>query len=423
MKKPRVLILSMFDFTDLQHGGSLWAMNFLETLAQVPDLQFTIVSFGPERIRAANDKLVRSFGLEHVFMPFRARPAVDESTWLGRVLKVTHGALTVAMGKYFFLWEREARRQRHIDTEFMRIIETAQPDVVVLVYLFCALFVPSIFNLDIPRCVITVNNEAEFHRALRSQGGPVGTKLHQKLGRWLFRHGNWVANRRVSDYERRIYSSCAGLAALTRTDLPVGLPGHIEQAIIPPILVQNDLRWHHQGTRHAFFVGTISYYPNRLAIEWLCTRLALELERLDSDIRLNIIGAGAEQVPSEWVRPNVNLMGYSTREEVVHQMTTADLFIAPIANNFGAKLKLAECVSYGMPFLATPTAMSGLSFLRSMPEIDLERPQAAARLVVQYVESPETLVQLSRSITEQTRQAQALQARQWSSFLRRASGG
>jgi glycosyltransferase involved in cell wall biosynthesis len=282
--------------------------------------------------------------------------------------------------------------------------------------------VPSIFRQHIPRCLITVNNESEFHRALRSQGGPVGQKWHQRLGRWIFRHGNWIANRRVSNYERRIYSNCAGLAALTRTDLPDGLPGHIEQSIIPPILVQNDLRWMYQAARRAFFVGTISHYPNRLAIEWLCTRLAPELERLAADIRLNIIGAGAEQVPAEWLRPNVNLMGYSDRPEVIRQMTTADLFIAPIANNFGAKLKLAECVSYGMPFLATPTAMSGLPFLKDMPQIDLEQPQAAARLVAEYINSPETLLQLSQSITEQTREARTQQTQEWSSFLRRASG-
>jgi hypothetical protein len=117
----------------------------------------------------------------------------------------------------------------------------------------------------------------------------------------------------------------------------------------------------------------------------------------------------------------VSLMGYSTREEVVRQMISADLFIAPIANNFGAKLKLAECTSHGMPFMATPEAMSGLSFLRSMPEVDLEQPAAAARRVIELLDAPETLRQLSRSIAAQMEEARAVEADEWGSFLQRPS--
>jgi glycosyltransferase involved in cell wall biosynthesis len=419
----RVMILLMADFTNMEHGGTMWAMNFLQTLAEAENLRLTVVTFGPERVRDANDRTVKSLGLDHIFIPMRPEPVGDASTLPGRLAKMVRGTVTVALEKYYFLWEREARRQHHIDAEVTRIVAGIQPDVLVIGYLFLSLFVPSIFKMDIPRCVITANNEREFHRQLRSQGGPVGTQWHQRLGRWLFRHGNGLANRRVSVFERRVYESCEGVGALTRTDLPEDLPASIEQAIIPPILTQNELQWRYHSTRAAFFVGRISYYPNRLAIEWLCTRLAPELERLDAGVRINIIGAEPAEVPAHWVRPNINLMGASTREEVIHQMTTADLFIAPIANNFGAKLKLAECISHGMPFLATLTAMSGLPFLRSMPQISLEDPPAAARHLVEYVDDPGRLAQLSESILAQTRAARALQVREWASFLRRAADG
>jgi hypothetical protein len=405
----------MADFSDMQRGGNVWAAHFLKVLARVPDLRTTVVSIGPGEIQAVNDRLVRSWGLEHLFVPFHPQSDARRGTRLGRLAR---SALNVAMEKYFFLWEREARGQWHIDAEFSRIVAQLRPDVIVLPYLFSALFVPSVFSTGIRCCMVTVNNESAFHRSLRSQGGPVGAKLHRRLARWIYRRGNWVANRRVHNYELEVYARCAGLAALTRSDLPAGLPHTVAQAVIPPVLESSGLRWRYQANRHLFFVGNASYYPNRLAIEWLCTRLAPELARHDARIRLNIIGAGPEQVPGEWRAANVNLMGYSTRQEVTRQMTSADLFVAPIANNFGAKLKLAECTSHGMPFMATPEAMSGLSFLHSMPELDLEQPAAAALRIADLLNAPETLRQLSESIATQMEQARATETAQWAAFLR-----
>jgi hypothetical protein len=404
----------MSDFSDMQRGGNVWAAHFLKVLARVSNLRTTVVSIGPGEIQATNDRQVRSWGLEHLFVPFRQESDAARGALRGRLAR---SAVKVVTQKYFFLWEQEARRQKHIDADFTRIIAQVRPDVIVLPYLFAALFVPSVFTTGIRCCMVTVNNESAFHRALRSQGGPVGAGLRHRLGRWIFRHGNWIANRRVHDYELEVYARCAGLAALTRSDLPAGLPANVVQAVIPPVLESSGLRWSYQANRRLFFVGNANYYPNRMAIEWLCTRLAPELARLDGRTRLNIIGAGPEQVPRDWHAANVNLMGYSTREEVTRQMTSADLFVAPIANNFGAKLKLAECTSHGMPFIATAQAMSGLSFLQSMPELDLEQPAAAARRIVEFLDTPQTLQHLSESISTQMERARAAEAAQWATFL------
>jgi hypothetical protein len=171
-----------------------------------------------------------------------------------------------------------------------------------------------------------------------------------------------------------------------------------------------------------FFVGNISIYSNRLAIEWICSRLAPELSKIDDKVRINIIGARADQVPRRWSTVNIRFMGYADREEVRRQMTTTDLFIAPIANYFGAKLKLAECVSYATPFMATRAALSGIPFRTSTPEIHLHMPAAAARVAMEYINSPEALTKLSQSIAGHAQQARTQQVVAWDAFLRRSMG-
>ena len=57
-------------------------------------------------------------------------------------------------------------------------------------------------------------------------------------------------------------------------------------------------RWRHTGARTPFFVGNVAHDPNLRAIEWLATRLAPELEVVDRDTEIRIIGADPESVPT-----------------------------------------------------------------------------------------------------------------------------
>jgi hypothetical protein len=411
----------MGDFSN-SNGGSLWNANFLQDMKRVRDMEFIVVSTGPPQVQDSNQEFVGRLGFEHIFVAFRqAANSNDAKNGWGISASIST-VLSGLANKYYFSFESSARQQRHIDTAVLEIVAAKLPDVIVIVYLFTTLLVPSILRLTIPRCLITVNNESAFQRAVQSNSGPMGEGVQDRLSRWFNRHFHWVSNRRVCTYEDRIYNRCTGIAALTQNDMPVGLRNRAVQAIIPPILTPSDLTWSYRGSRCLLFVGNIGHFANRLAMAWICNQFAPELARIDAGIRIHIIGASLAQVPETWQRPNVNFMGYANKAEVVSQMTTADLFIAPIENNFGAKLKLAECISHRMPFVATRGAMSGLSFLRSVPQIDLNRPSAATRLVVECINNREALEELSRSVASQSLQAREENIIAWTAFLNHSMG-
>lgn len=421
-RRPRVLIFIVTDF-GRRDGPVLWAANLLECMARIPDMDFVVVTSGPENAAAANQAFIEGLGLEHFFVPFRQVLEPGSSTRFKRLAIAFDRLTTILSDKYYFLLERDARKQKHVDAAVMRIVTEKRPDLIVINSRNGALHAPSAFFSGTPCCFIALDNEIAYHRLYRSQVGPIGEKTMHQLSRWVYRHGNWIANMRFRRYIKGVYKHCSGVVALTQNDLPPYLPDHVVTAEIPPILPKSDAQWSYRGTRHVLFVGNINvlklpHVANRLAIEWICSRLSPALLRIDPTIVVNIIGASTNEAPGTWKQANITFMGRSNKAELIRQMTTADLFIAPIANGQGAKLKLAECVSHGTPFLASQGAMSGLPFLKSIPRIDLEQPDAAARLVVEHLNSPEALIKLSQSIAEQTHRARAEQDLAWSTFLR-----
>lgn len=419
MQKPKVLVFLVSNFAS-SHGGIIWTANLLASMTQVSDMDFFVVSSGPPQSQCANEELVQALGFEHIFLPWRDVHTQRNNQRYARLIAGVLSVSRILLDKYYFFLEREARAQRHIDTAMVEIIKNERPDLIIINSIWPTLSVPSVFCLSIPICFITLNSEVAFHRSLISNSGPDGDKMRHRLERWIVRHGNGIADRRMRRYVGWLYNNCAGIVALTRDDLPSDLPDHIAQAVLPPLLNQSDQRWTYSGSRCLFFVGNILHFPNRLAIEWICRKLAPELSTIDNRIRINIIGADADQLPTSWLQSNVNLLGQGEMKQVIYRMTTDDLFIAPIANPFGAKLKLAECASHGMPFLATSAALSGLRFLTFVPQIDLSRPRIAAELVVEYMDSPQALIDLGEAIATQVQRARAEQPAEWREFLRRS---
>jgi hypothetical protein len=401
----------------MANGSTLCTMNSLQYLSEVPDVDFVLVSILATSDGMYNEEFARSLGMDHVSLRLEGEGNMPGAAEGKRATAVARALLKMLTDKYLFIHESQARRQKHIDLKFRQIVEEKRPDLVVYDHIYPAFYVPSFFRLGVPCALISVNNEVPFHRTTKAQDGPVGEGPLKWIERWICRRGNWLSNWRFESYVNRLFRHCVGIVTLNSDDLPKGLSDSVVRAVIPPILKKSDRHWTYLGTRSIFFVGNIWIYSNRLAVEWICTRFASELWRIDKGIRIDIVGARADQVPNSWSLPNVSFKGYADSGEVHRQMSSADLFIAPIENPFGAKLKMAQCISHLMPFLATHAAMSGLPFREAMPQIDLTQPSDAAQLAAEYINNPRALAELSQLIDARAQEARVRQVEAWGSFL------
>lgn len=419
VERRKVLIFQAVDFTR-QDGGVRYSTNMLQCLSSLKDLELVTVTCGPAYVERTNADLVRSFGFEHVFIdngedgPTQA--AVLSATRQLNVLK------RIAKEKYFFHIEPPRRRRERVDGALQRIIAEQKPDLVIVNGITSALHVPSVFKSGIKCCFISHNKEVQYYRMIKRESVPAELDAINGVFRWMNEHGNWMSELRFKRRVEQIIRGCLGMVVLTSGDFPDQMPATLIRAVIPPVLPREDCQWSYHATRKITFVGGMLvkgfvHFSNRRAIRWICEDLAPELLRMDSTVGMNIIGASREEVPLGWRLENISFMGRGTRADVVHQLLTADLFIAPIDTSFGAKVKLAECISFGTPFIATNEALSGLPFLHAVPKLSLEHPAESASLIVKYLNSPVELNELSESIVGQASHAIDEQERAWRSLM------
>lgn len=101
------------------------------------------------------------------------------------------------------------------------------------------------------------------------------------------------------------------------------------------------------------FVGS-SYYPNVIGIRWFVKNV---LPELDKNIQLIIVVRGLEFLKKEFQDSRVNVVG--TVETPVPYYLDADIFIAPLFDGGGMKVKSIEAISYGKCFVGTEESLHG----------------------------------------------------------------
>jgi glycosyltransferase involved in cell wall biosynthesis len=226
----------------------------------------------------------------------------------------------------------------------------------------------------------------------------------------------------VRAFERWVYRRSSAVVALTSADLPTfhGRPRIRE--VIPPAFDPSPERWSWTGRRYLSFVGSVGHYPNRLAVEWLATRLAPALEQLRADVDVRIVGVAATAAPESWRRENVTFLGEGDRDLVTRELTGGGAFVAPIANRFGAKIKLLDCLAHGTPFLASDEALTGLPFVsKPLAPVQLDDPAAVAREIVRLFAEPSSVVRASERLAAELESFLLSQRGVWSDLLRRVA--
>lgn len=337
----RVLYFTIVDIGRVDNGGGLVCRNHAMRIAETPNVSLTICNVGPPAQRSGSEGFARQIGADFRFLQLdqdAQQPVIDEA----------------------FMFEREAAAQTRVHRGVEQVIDDVRPDTVVVDYLYSALYAPALYRRrNLRRITITLNRESRFYKELLASAGrdPSSKKIA-----------------RLWRYEQSIYARSHVVVANNRLDV-VPFPW-LKRVVIVPMFERSEQAW--QGRDgHLFFVGNANHFPNRQAIEWLCFRFAPELAR-HSTARIVIVGADREAFPSG-VPGNVDLLGASTNATVEELYQACGLFVAPIANSHGTKIKLLHCLSLGTPFLATRNALTGLRGLDA-PLIDLDDAPAAARL-------------------------------------------
>jgi polysaccharide biosynthesis protein PslH len=116
-------------------------------------------------------------------------------------------------------------------------------------------------------------------------------------------------------------------------------------------------RYHGHGPPLVFFVGNLTYLPNRDAAERLAVRILPAFRRHLESAELHLAGAGGAAARLGH-HPGVKVHGFVA--DLGPLYARARMTIVPLRAGGGSRLKILESFAYGVPVVATPAAASGL---------------------------------------------------------------
>mgnify|MGYP006277830349 CR=1 FL=1 len=104
------------------------------------------------------------------------------------------------------------------------------------------------------------------------------------------------------------------------------------------------------------FVGRMSWYPNRDAIEWLLDEIWPAVRQEWPELSLTLVGSSPPERAKE--APNVRATGFVP--DVRPYLNGAAVYVCPIRTGGGTRLKILDCMAMGVPLVATEMSVEGL---------------------------------------------------------------
>jgi glycosyltransferase involved in cell wall biosynthesis len=174
--------------------------------------------------------------------------------------------------------------------------------------------------------------------------------------------------RKIREYERNICLKCVMNLVVSDLDalrLKETIGDNINMTVIPNGV---DLEYfkpskcvdHNIGG--LVFAGGMSYYPNREAMLYFLHEIWPILRKDNPNRRVTIVGRNP---PKELCNidnePNIVATGYV--EDVRPYIDSAKIYICPITNGGGTRLKILDALAMAKPLVATAFAVEGLGLV------------------------------------------------------------
>jgi len=147
----------------------------------------------------------------------------------------------------------------------------------------------------------------------------------------------------------------------------------------------------------AFFCGSLSYFPNRDAVEIYLRYIMPCLSK--KAIKLNFVVAGGD-VPTGLIEearknPQFKLMGYVDSVEPFFKKFA--IFVNPMRLGGGTRLKLLEAMAYGMSCVSTSIGAEGITIDNSKHAMIADTPEAFASSLEYLIRNPEQATELGNA--------------------------
>jgi polysaccharide biosynthesis protein PslH len=116
-------------------------------------------------------------------------------------------------------------------------------------------------------------------------------------------------------------------------------------------------------TKRLIFVGTMGWYPNINAVLYLAERLWLKLKEKHPDLECDIIGANPPIIIRELSNRFPDFHVYGFVDDVRSYIDAATVYVCPIQDGGGTKLKILDAMAMAKAVVAHPVACEGINII------------------------------------------------------------
>jgi len=156
--------------------------------------------------------------------------------------------------------------------------------------------------------------------------------------------------------------------------------------------------------KKVLFIGTLDWYPNRQAVREIAKDILPIVLREEPGCRFDIVGANAPRDVVAASSSNRNLFVHGFVPEIGQYWRSGAVFLCPIRDGGGTKLKIIEAMAAGLAIVAHPVAAEGLCLKHSENALFGESSIELAKHVVTLMRDGELRRKLGKNAAGTARQ-------------------
>jgi glycosyltransferase involved in cell wall biosynthesis len=131
------------------------------------------------------------------------------------------------------------------------------------------------------------------------------------------------------------------------------VPLGIDTEIIQPV-------WQPIPPTRLLFVGSFNHGPNRSAALFLIENVWPEVAKSSESARLLLAGRGSRDFLGSLASPPAGIQALGFVSDLTSLYRECELFVAPLTEGGGIKIKILEAMAHGIPVVTTPIGAEGI---------------------------------------------------------------
>lgn len=143
------------------------------------------------------------------------------------------------------------------------------------------------------------------------------------------------------------------------------------------------------------FVGRMSAYTNRDAAEYLAREIWPEIARVYPEARLDVAGSGPPAAVTELAASDPRVKSWGFVPDLAAILMPGSIFVCPVRDGGGTKLKILDAMNRGLPIVAHPIALEGIKVVKDQHVLVARTPGEFAAETLKLLRSPQLRMDLA----------------------------